>query len=224
MCIRTRLNSAIDMRKLINAQGRAQFVKQPRLRQQTSSALKEGKEQVRVAAQSAKRIGPIQRLLEAQSQLLGAGVSIKELLSKSLIASLTFGTAFQVTHNNGLLPVRQPSQSELHRSRCLLRKFRVIVKLHIVALSCRFTTYGDSKLVRSWSRDWFLSSWHPYGYYMAMHFLCSTKHLPTTRLPKKSTSERSCLLWQQHGWWALLSSSWVTSCISVTRPTHRCAS
>ena len=48
--------------------------------------------------------GPVQRVLEAQESLQQE-VDVKKLLTQSLLVGLTFGTAFQVTHNNGLLPV-----------------------------------------------------------------------------------------------------------------------
>ena len=48
--------------------------------------------------------GPVQRVLDAQESLQQS-VDVKKLLTQSLLVGLTFGTAFQVTHNNGLLPV-----------------------------------------------------------------------------------------------------------------------
>ena len=52
-----------------------------------------------------KEAGPVQRLLGAQQSLQQSRVSIPNLLLTSLAVGLSFGTAFQVTHNNGLLPV-----------------------------------------------------------------------------------------------------------------------
>ena len=65
----------------------------------------ETKKQARKAEQNLRQLGPIDRYFAAQNKLQESGVSIPDLLQKSLIVSLTFGTAFQVTHNNGLLPV-----------------------------------------------------------------------------------------------------------------------
>ena len=59
--------------------------------------------------ESLRKAGPVQRLTSAQQQLQQGGVSTKELLWRSLLAGLTFGTLFQVTHNNGFLPVGAPS-------------------------------------------------------------------------------------------------------------------
>lgn len=66
---------------------------------------KQAKTQASKAGQGQRQLGPLNELTKAQSELKGKGVSIPDLLQKSFVASLTFGTAFQVTHNNGLLPV-----------------------------------------------------------------------------------------------------------------------
>lgn len=50
------------------------------------------------------------RLAAAQRQL-ERGTSIPTLLAISLLTGLTFGTVFQVTHNQGLLPVSSSSLS-----------------------------------------------------------------------------------------------------------------
>lgn len=67
------------------------------------------KSQAKGAAQSAKETakqnGIIADLFEANKSLVNSGVDIPKLLGTCLIASVTFGFAFQVTHNNGLLPV-----------------------------------------------------------------------------------------------------------------------
>ena len=55
--------------------------------------------------ESLHKAGPVQRLISAQQQLQQGGASTKELLWRSLLVGLTFGTLFQVTHNNGFLPV-----------------------------------------------------------------------------------------------------------------------
>lgn len=47
----------------------------------------------------------LERLHKSHSQL-GESISVKELAWKGLLIGTTFGTAFQVTHNNGNLPVR----------------------------------------------------------------------------------------------------------------------
>ena len=48
----------------------------------------------------------MQRLIQAQQQLEADGLSLPALLGRAALVGLTFGTAFQVTHNNGLLPVQ----------------------------------------------------------------------------------------------------------------------
>lgn len=67
------------------------------------------KSQARGAAQSAKDTAKqnnlIADLFEANEALVRSGVDIPKLLGTCLLASVTFGFAFQVTHNNGLLPV-----------------------------------------------------------------------------------------------------------------------
>ncbi len=67
------------------------------------------KSQARGAAQSArdtaKQNGIIADLFEANRSLVSSGVDIPKLLGTCLLASVTFAFAFQVTHNNGLLPV-----------------------------------------------------------------------------------------------------------------------
>ena len=68
---------------------------------------------MRRAVKSAEGSGPVQRLLEAQEQLKADGLSLPGLLGRALLVGLTFGTAFQVTHNNGLLPVRPPLPKKL---------------------------------------------------------------------------------------------------------------
>jgi hypothetical protein len=70
------------------------------------ASAKKQKEAVAKTAKSISQAGPVQRILVAQEDLQQSGVSIKKLLSQSLLVGLTFGTVFQVTHNNGLLPVR----------------------------------------------------------------------------------------------------------------------
>jgi len=65
------------------------------------------KKQRQKASKTAKEVlpaGPVQRVLEAQDSLQQS-VDVKKLLTQSLLVGLTFGTAFQVTHNNGLLPI-----------------------------------------------------------------------------------------------------------------------
>lgn len=77
-------------------------------RSSRTAALASGKKQKEAVAKTAKSIsqaGPVQRILVAQEDLQQSGVSIKKLLSQSLLVGLTFGTVFQVTHNNGLLPI-----------------------------------------------------------------------------------------------------------------------
>lgn len=57
------------------------------------------------AAQNLKKTGIIADLLEAQGLLERSGVSMTKVVGICLFAGLTFGTVFQVTHNNGYLPV-----------------------------------------------------------------------------------------------------------------------
>ena len=66
----------------------------------------QAKDGVRKAVKSAESLGPVQRLIQAQEQLEVNGLSVRALLGRAALVGLTFGTAFQVTHNNGLLPVR----------------------------------------------------------------------------------------------------------------------
>jgi len=54
-------------------------------------------------------------LVDANSRLTNEGVDIKNLLVTGLVLGLTFGTAFQPTHNNGYLPV----SSLLQIAQCL---------------------------------------------------------------------------------------------------------
>jgi len=56
------------------------------------------------AVKEVSQTGPVQRVLDAQESLQQS-VDIKKLLTQSLLVGLTFGTVFQVKHNNGLLPV-----------------------------------------------------------------------------------------------------------------------
>ena len=67
------------------------------------------KKKVGSTAKSISQAGPVQRLKDANEQLQEGGVSIKKLLTQALIVGVTFGTVFQVTHNNGLLPVGRPA-------------------------------------------------------------------------------------------------------------------
>lgn len=65
---------------------------------------KQVKKQAGKLEKNIKQSGLVERVFEAQEQLQQE-ISIKKLLQQSLIVSLTFGVVFQVTHNNGLLPV-----------------------------------------------------------------------------------------------------------------------
>ena len=66
----------------------------------------QAKEGARKAAKTAESLGPVQRLVQAQEQLEADGLSLPALLGRAALVGLTFGTAFQVTHNNGELPVQ----------------------------------------------------------------------------------------------------------------------
>lgn len=72
---------------------------------QFKQAQKQTKRQTKAAEKTVRQLGPVDRFFDAQAELQQSGVSISDLLQKCLIVGLTFGTCFQVTHNNGLLPV-----------------------------------------------------------------------------------------------------------------------
>jgi hypothetical protein len=77
------------------------------LRLRVTAIAEKQKKLEKKASKTAKAVteaGPVQRLVEAQEELQQEGVSIKKLLLNSLIVGVTFGSVFQVTHNNGLLP------------------------------------------------------------------------------------------------------------------------
>lgn len=65
---------------------------------------KQAKGQVKKLGQDLGQLGFVERIFQSQRQLSDS-ISITSLLQQSLIVSVTFGFAFQVTHNNGLLPV-----------------------------------------------------------------------------------------------------------------------
>ncbi len=80
---------------------------------QRQGVAEKAKSKAKETAQAAKQNGIIADLYEAQQALERSGVSIPELLGTCFLVGITFGTAFQVTHNNGFLPVgackRHPS-------------------------------------------------------------------------------------------------------------------
>ncbi|EIE21281.1 hypothetical protein COCSUDRAFT_43577 [Coccomyxa subellipsoidea C-169] len=72
---------------------------------QRQGVAEKAKSKAKETAQAAKQNGIIADLYEAQQALERSGVSIPELLGTCFLVGITFGTAFQVTHNNGFLPV-----------------------------------------------------------------------------------------------------------------------
>jgi hypothetical protein len=68
------------------------------------------KDQMEDTAEDVKRTGQgiMSELIAAQRSLDRSGVSMPAVVGTCLLTGLTFGTVFQVTHNNGYLPVRLP--------------------------------------------------------------------------------------------------------------------
>lgn len=76
----------------------------------------QAKDGVRRSVKFAQASGPVQRLVQAQQQLEADGLSFPALLGRAALVGVTFGTAFQVTHNNGLLPVLQAPWTRWHNA------------------------------------------------------------------------------------------------------------
>lgn len=81
---------------------------------QKQDLVEKAQDQVKDTSQKVKQNGLVADLLEAQASMERSGVNIPALLATCLFVGVTFGTVFQVTHNNGYLPVsiRTPSHSK----------------------------------------------------------------------------------------------------------------
>jgi hypothetical protein len=80
------------------------------MRAQRQGVTDKAKSRAKETAQVVKQNGLFADLYEAQQALERSGVSIQELLGTCFVVGVTFGTVFQVCHNNGLLPVRTRSK------------------------------------------------------------------------------------------------------------------
>ncbi len=75
----------------------------------------------------------LKAVVDAHQRLTNEGVDVKKLLGTGLVLGLTFGTAFQPTHNNGYLPV---SSCHVHRKTQLLLPSQQRNPVHAAEEAC----------------------------------------------------------------------------------------